>query len=191
MAEKLTFKNKTKVQEYAIKLGYDMGTSKLNTTLSNKLNGIPKKDGCWFQADIDNLLNYGNFKKMAGAISNDISELDRRIKEADLREREGKAEQVERKNAKESGQLIDRSKVNMDLVARMIQLRKDEKTDNKVNASVIIKLIAGDIEKEKELQKYLNAATDNRMNNYAKPFKFSVSMSELEKEIALLEEEDA
>jgi len=190
MTEKLKFKQATEVHQYAIKQGYDMGSSKMNSTLATKLKGISKKDGYWFQEDIDNLLRFGKFKQFSGAMPADVAVLDRRIKEADAREKEGKADKVERENEKAAGQLIDRSKINRELVARMIQLRKDEKTDNKVKASIIISLVGGDIEKEKELQKYLNDATDRRMNTYAKPFKFTVSMSELEKEIALLEAED-
>ena len=190
MTEKQKFKKGTEVHQYAIKNGYDMGSSKMNSTLAKKLKGISKKDGYWFQEDIDNLLRFGKFNQFSGAMPADVALLDRKIKEMDLREKEGKVEKVERENAKADGQLIERSKMHRELVARMIQLRKDEKTDNKVNASVIISLVAGDIEKEKELQKYLNGATDKRMNNYAKPFKFTVGLSELEKEIELLEAEE-
>ena len=190
MADKLTFSSKVKVQEYAINQGYDMGASKLNSTLSEKLKGIPKKNGVWFKADIDNLLLYGRFKRLAGVQSNEVSELDRKIKEADLREKEGKADKVERENSKADGLLIERSNVYRELVARMIQLKKDEKTDNKVKSADIIFLVGGDIEKEKELQKYLDIGTDRRLNRYAKPFKFAVSMSEMEKEITAIEEEE-
>ena len=190
MAKKLKFKQGTEVHQYAIQQGYDMGSSKMNSALATKLKGISKKDGYWLQEDIDNLLRFGKFKQFSGAMPADVAVLDRKIKEADLREKEGKADKIDRENTKAAGQLIDRSKVNFDLVARMIQLRKDEKTDNKVKASDIIALVGGDIEKEKELQKYLNDATDRRMNTYAKPFKFAVSMTELEEEIALLEAED-
>ncbi|MCK5506594.1 MAG: hypothetical protein KAJ10_15630, partial [Thermodesulfovibrionia bacterium] len=150
----------------------------------------PKKNGVWFKADIDKLLLYGRFKRLAGVQSNEVSELDRKIKEADLREKEGKADKVERENSKADGLLIERSNVYRELVARMIQLKKDEKTDNKVKSADIIFLVGGDIEKEKELQKYLDIGTDRRLNRYAKPFKFAVSMSEMEKEITAIEEEE-
>ncbi len=190
MIEKLKFKHATEVHQYAIKQGYDMGSSNMNSTLAIKLKGISKKNGYWFQDDIDNLLRFGKFKQLSGAMPADVAVLDRKIKEADLREKEGKAEKVERENAKASGQLIERSKMNRELVARMIQLRKDEKTDNKVKAAEIIDLIGGDIEKEKELIKLLNNLADKRFNKYAKPFRFTVALSDVEKEIALLEAEE-
>jgi hypothetical protein len=190
MAEKLKFKHGTEVHQYAIKQGYDMGLSKMNSVLAKKLKGISKKDGYWFQDDIDNLLRFGRFKQLSGAMPADVAILDRKIKEADLREKEGKAIKVERENAKAAGQLIERSKMHRELVARMIQLRKDEKTDNKVKAAEIIAKIGGDIEQEKVLIKLLNSLTDKRLNRYAQPFRFAVSMSEIEKEIALIEAED-
>jgi len=190
MTEQLKFKQATEVHQYAIKQGYDMGSSKMNSTLATKLKGISKKDGYWFKEDIDNLLRFGKFKQLSGAMPADVAVLDRKIKEAELRTREGNADKVERENAKASGQLIERSKMSRELVARMIQLRKDEKTDNKIKSSHIIALVDGDIEKEKELNKLLDNLTDKRMNTYAKPFKFAVSMTELEKEIVLLEAED-
>lgn len=190
MTEKRTFRSKTAVQDYAVEHGYDMGSSKLNSTLAEKLKGITKKNGCWQQSDIDNLLQYGGFKQLEGAMPQDALDLDRQIKKADLREKKGKAEKVERENAKAEGLLIERSKVNRELVARMIQLRKDEKTDNKVKAADIISLVGGDIEKEKELQKFLDKKTDERFNRYAKPLRLNVSISEVEKEVLLLEEEE-
>lgn len=190
MAEKLRFKHGTEVNHYAIKQGYDMGSSKMNSALATKLKGISKKDGYWFQEDIDNLLRFGKFKQLSGAMPADVAVLDRKIKEADLREKEGRADKVERENETASGLLVERSKMNRELVARMIQLRKDEETDNKIKALPIIELVKGDIEMEKELVKLLNNLSTERLNKYAKPFKFAVSMSEMEKEIALMEAQD-
>ena len=190
MSEKVKFKKGTEVHQYAMKQGYDMGSSEMNSTLAKKLKGISKKDGYWFQEDIDNLLRFGKFKQLSGAMPADVAVLDRKIKEMDLREKEGKVEKVERENKTADGLLIERTKMHRELVARMIQLRKDEKTDNKVKVSDIISIVGGDIEKEKDLLKFLNTATERRMNTYAKPFKFTVGMSELEKEIELLEAED-
>ena len=181
------FKTKKAVHNYLVGIGYDMGVSELSSKLAECLKDIKKKGGMWLQADIDTYAPIWGFKMMEGAMSADASVLDLQIKKAELRTREGTADKVERENAKIAGQLIDRSKVNRELVARMIQLRKDEKTDNKVKAAEMISIFGGDLEKEKDLKNYLDAATDRRMNTYAKPFKFSVTMSELEKEIALLE----
>jgi hypothetical protein len=186
----LTFDNPTAVHNYLVNMGYKMGKSKLNSKLANNLKSMPRKDGVWTQKQIDRYAA-GHFEKMNGVSDDATAAIDLKIKEAELRTREGNADKVERENAKAAGQLIERSKMNRELVARMIQLRKDEKTDNKVKAATIISLVGGDIEKEKELQKYLNDATDKRMNTYAKPFKFAIGMSELEKEIALIEAEDS
>jgi len=193
MGDKQTFDTKTAVQTYLIDKGYDItvsGKSKLNSKLSKHLNGLPRQDGKWLQSDVDFYAKQ-NWDLKDGVLSKDDMKVSEEIKLEELRYARLKADKIERENATAEGLLIERSKVNRELVARMIQLRKDEKTDNKVKAAEIIELVGGDIEKEKALQKYLNEKTDQRLNKYAKPMRFNVGISELEKEIALIEAEEA
>lgn len=176
------FSTKGKVLKYLEAEGWDIKKSKLY----NDLKSVPRTKGNYHKKDIDMYARLRLTKADGAEIEVDNAEKTKQ----EIRVTIARAVKLEMENDIQFRKYILKSDVFRELVARMIQLRKDEKTDNKVKSADIISIVGGDIEKEKELQKYLNDATDRRMNTYAKPFKFAVTMSELEKEIALLEAED-
>ena len=177
-----TFSTKGKVLIYLEAEGWDVKKSKLY----NDLRSVPKTKGNYHKKDVDMYAKLRLTKANGAEVCQDNAEKTRQ----EIRVAAARAEKLEMENDILRGKYQLKSNVNRELVARMIQLKKDEKTDNKVKSADIISLVGGDIEKEKELQKFLNDGTDRRMNTYAKPFKFSVSMTELEKEIAAIEEEE-
>lgn len=176
------FTTKGKVLVYLEAAGWDVKKSKLY----NDLKSVPKTKGGYLKKDVDMYAKLRLAKADGAEISQDNAEKTRH----EVRIAAARAEKLEMENDILRRKYLLKSTVNRELVARMIQLRKDEKTDNKVKAADILSIVGGVIEKEKELKNFLDTATDRRMNTYSKPFKFTVTMSELEKEIALLEAED-
>ena len=183
MAKKLTFKNPTTVHNYAIEQGYDMGTSKLNTTLANKLKGIPKKDGHFHQDDIDNLLKYGKFKRLEGLQSSEISELDRKAKVADVRIKEAAAEKGEFANKVEKGAYFSKTEIESDQTARG-KVLKDGVEGFGINMLVrVVETVGGDPALLPEVMELWTEEVENLFDRYSRPVEFEAPVFIDEEEV--------
>lgn len=173
MTDKLQFKRKTEVQAYLVSQGYDLGGSALNSTLAKKLDGIAKKNGYWQQADIDNLAKFGNIPRLDGAMPKEMVDLDKRIKEAEAREREGRAAKIEHENKVTVGLYLLRSEVDRQFAARAAFL-KDGVGSRFIHSRAprIVEMIGGDMGKVPDLVELWLKEVEELFDHYSKPLEF-------------------
>jgi len=174
MAEQQKFKKKTEVHRYLLKQGYDVGGSKLNSKVAKDLNGIPKKDGHWFQKDIDNYVKYGNLKKLEGALSADASAVAEELQREKLRTEKAKRIKAERINDIETGLYILLQEAEQQHTLK-VQLFKSA-LENLVYSSMpeLISLAKGNSERIPDCQEYFLKMIRKKLDDYAKPCKYEV-----------------
>lgn len=174
MAEKLKFKTKQLVHNYMAGLGFDMGASKMNSKLAKVLDGIPKKDGHWYQVDIDNLAKHGEFKRMEGAMSAGATAIAEELQRERLGTEKAKRIKAERINDIESGLYILLQEAEQQHTLKM-QLFKSA-LENLVYSSMpeLISLAKGNSERIPDCQEYLLKMIRKKLDDYAKPCKYEV-----------------
>lgn len=172
MAKTAGFRTKQAVHDYLVEIGFDMGVSKLSSKLAVCLKDIKKKGGVWLQSDIDTYAPIWGFNQMEGAMSADASALDIKIKQADLRKKEGDANKVEHENKVRSGRYILKSEVEMMLAARAKLLYDGVKSFGINMASRTVEIVKGDQSMTPDLIELYTKEMETLFDHYSRPIEF-------------------
>lgn len=139
---------------------------------------MPRKDGKYYQSDVDRYAGGGNIQRLDGSkTTGDTESLSEDKQRAETRKANAQAELYEIKTNIARGLYVPRDTFERELAQRAMIFKTDAESFCRTQAGVIIGMVGGDKDLAPDLTEYLLGAVAGWLNRYSADREFTVPSS--------------
>lgn len=172
-----SFSDLAQVMAYLKKDGWAVAKSSLYRHFSQ--GKIPVREGMFLRADVDRYAKAWLKRKETGKrVQEETEDLHRQKLEKELKRLDIEINQRQLIYDRESGRLMSREKMEIELAGRAIVLESGLKHLIHTSAMEWIRLVDGDAGKEGELIHHVTLALDEHLNRYSQPIDYRIVIDE-------------